>query len=69
MPRCKAPEILRPKGMSIEAYLAEVRRKDEGLGKRSRWAFFSSLIVTAVSICRFNPSFLLEFQGSPNSLG
>ena len=23
MPRCKAPEILRPKEISIEAYLAE----------------------------------------------
>ena len=39
MPRCKAPEILRN-----EPYL-DVRRNDEGLGKRSRWAFFSSLLV------------------------
>ena len=38
MPRCKAPEILRN-----EAYL-DVRRNDEGLGKRSRWAFFSNLL-------------------------
>jgi nitrous oxide reductase accessory protein NosL len=38
MPRCKAPEILRN-----EAYL-DVRRNDEGRGKRSRWAFFSSPI-------------------------
>jgi len=37
MPRCKAPEILRN-----EAYL-EVRLNDEGGGKRSRRAFFSSL--------------------------
>ena len=39
MPRCKASEILRN-----EAYL-DVRRNDEGLGKRSRWAFFSGLLV------------------------
>jgi len=38
MPRCKAPEIPRN-----EEYL-EVRRNDEGWGKRSRWAFFSSLL-------------------------
>ena len=37
MSRCKAPEILRS-----EAYL-NVRRSDEGWGKRSSWAFFSSL--------------------------
>ncbi len=37
MPRCKAPEILRN-----EVYL-NVRRNDEGKGKRSRWVFFSSL--------------------------
>ena len=38
-PRCKAPETLRN-----EAYL-DVRRNDEGLGKRSRWAFFSGLLM------------------------
>jgi hypothetical protein len=38
MARCKVPEILRN-----EAYL-DARRKEEGLGKRSRWAFFSSLV-------------------------
>ncbi len=38
MPRCKAPEILRS-----EAYL-NVRRNDEGLGQRRRWAFFSILL-------------------------
>jgi len=38
MPRWKAPEILRN-----EAYL-DVRCNDEGGGKRSRWAFFSSLL-------------------------
>jgi hypothetical protein len=35
---CKTPEILRS-----EAYL-DVRRNDEGLGERRRWAFFSSLL-------------------------
>ncbi len=38
MPRCKAPDILRS-----EAYV-DVRRNDEGGGKRSRWAFFNSLL-------------------------
>jgi hypothetical protein len=37
MPGCKAPEVLRH-----EAYL-DVRHNAEGRGKRSRWAFFSSL--------------------------
>ena len=39
MHRCKAPEILRS-----EAYF-RVRRNDEGRGKRSRWAFFNSLLA------------------------
>ena len=38
MPRWKAPEILRN-----EVYL-DVRRNDEGRGKRSRWVFLSSLL-------------------------
>jgi len=38
MPRCKALEILKS-----EAYL-RVRRNDEGLEQRCRWAFFSSLL-------------------------
>jgi hypothetical protein len=46
MPRCKAPEILRN-----EAYL-DVRRNDEGLGKRSRWAFFSSLLMYIFMVCK-----------------
>ena len=45
MPRCKAPEILRN-----EAYL-DVRRNDEGLGKRSRWAFFSRLLMYIFMVC------------------
>src|SRR4030042_693554 len=46
MPRCKAPEILRS-----EAYL-NVRCKDEGLGKRRRWAFFNSLSRTPYDVLR-----------------
>jgi hypothetical protein len=47
MPRCKAPEILRPKELSFEAYLAEYAATSLPAGrqgKRRRWAFFSSLI-------------------------
>jgi hypothetical protein len=29
----------------------DVRRNDEGLGKRSRWAFFISLLI---DLCRFH---------------
>src|SRR4030043_171586 len=36
MSRCKAPEVPRS-----EVYL-DVRRSDEGRGKRRRWAFFTS---------------------------
>ena len=46
MPRCKAPEILRN-----EAYL-DVRRNDEGLGKRRRWAFFSSVLSYCLILIR-----------------
>jgi hypothetical protein len=40
MLRYKAPEILRS-----EAYM-KVRRNDAGGGQRSRWAFFSNLLMT-----------------------
>ena len=40
MPRCKAPEILRPKEMSIEAYLAEyaAMTKDKGNAADGRFS-------------------------------
>jgi hypothetical protein len=40
MPSCKAPEILRPKEISIEAYLAEyaATTKDEGNAADGRFS-------------------------------
>jgi hypothetical protein len=43
MPRYEAPEILRS-----EVYL-DVHRNDEGSGERSRWAFFSILLLGSIS--------------------
>jgi hypothetical protein len=54
IPLTGAPEILRPKEMSIEAYLDARRNKPAPcltrgrIRKRSRWAFFSSLLITSM---------------------
>jgi hypothetical protein len=62
IPFAGTPEILRPREMSIEAYLANVRRNKPApcltrgrmslparrQGERRRWAFFSSLLSKKV---------------------
>jgi hypothetical protein len=52
MSRYEAPEILRS-----EVYL-DVHRNDEGSGERSRWAFFSILLLGSIS-----PSFPMTEVG------